>query len=700
MPDKKDISLVANKILGEEKQTSLENRAISGVCLICSLIFLSAIPLTIFLNTPKSFTLVYLFLTCIYGIFYLMTRFWEKSRLVVWLMVVVCCSYISFLWFFDGGISGAANIVSLLAVILVSPMPDERQRKIFILFILIVQGILHFTQFFYPDLVQAYQSLEDQFIGNYVSFVFVALISATLIKFILKNLRKEREEAQKAKLQLKESEYMFRILAETTSTAIVLYQDKKFAYANPAAQKLYGYSLDELKMMQFQHLISLEDKEKFLRNGDNETGDEIRILTKSNKEIPVYIEASPIEYYGRQAVLVSMINLTRLREAETNLFDLQNYLSNIIDSMPSILVGVDANLNITQWNRQAEKQTDLTTEDALATPLFQAISRLEIEKDKIKKAVAERQILESTRFSYEKDGQTCFEEITVYPLRKGEFEGAVILLDEVTEKVRLEEMVIQSEKMLSVGGLAAGMAHEINNPLAGILQNVQLAKNRLAEDIPANQNAAQRAGTSMESIRNFMEERRIFDQLNNINIAGRRAAKIVENMLSFAKKGTPKQLHDIASLLTKTIELANSDYNLKKQYDFKRIRIINEFDPDVPEVHCEENKIMQVFFNIINNAAQAMYENKKQGETPTFILRVLMESSMVRIEIEDNGPGMDEDTRKRIFEPFFTTKDINQGTGLGLSLSYFIVVKDHKGEMEVESSPDKGAKFIIRLPVR
>lgn len=685
-------------IQGDKQNTFLKERSINGTCFFSMASFFLAVAISLIFGAPQVFTLAYFIFGVAYLIFFLVARFLRKHQLVIWLMIISCTLYICFLWFFDGGISGPATIISLLAVILVSPIPEDRQRRIAILFIVSVQGCLFYIQYFYPELVGAHQNLKNQFIGNYLTFVVIAFITAALVHFILTNLWQERELNQKTKRQLKESEYLFRILTETTSTAIVLCQDQKFTYANPAAQRLYRYSLDELKMMRFQNLLSPEDKKKIQETGL--TKDEIQILSKSGQEKPVFLEASAIEYYGRPAELISMIDLTRLREAETNLFNLQNYLSNIIDSMPSIIVGVDTDLVITQWNRQAEKQTHILTEEALGKNLFTVIPRLGEMSEKIKTAVTEHKIQENIRLSHENQGQIFHEDVTIFPLMESGFEGAVIRLDEVTEKIRLEEMVVQSEKMMSVGGLAAGMAHEINNPLAGILQNVQLAKNRLAEDIPANITAAKNAGTSMEAIRQFMEERKIFHQLANINTAGLKAAKIVENMLSFAKKGAPKQACNISNLLAKTIALANSDYNLQKEYEIKRVNIVINSGTDVPEVICEENKIIQAFLNIIANAVQSIHGSKRFIENPTLILTFSQKNDMVLIEIEDNGPGMDEDTRKRIFEPFFTTKDINKGTGLGLSLSYFIIVKDHSGKIEVESSPGKGAKFIIHLPAK
>ena len=123
-------------------------------------------------------------------------------------------------------------------------------------------------------------------------------------------------------------------------------------------------------------------------------------------------------------------------------------------------------------------------------------------------------------------------------------------------------------------------------------------------------------------------------------------------------------------------------------------------------IACEGNKIQQVLLNILRNGAEAMAADLRKGgddaKQPRFTLRLAheQEANRLRIEIEDNGPGMDEATSKRVFEPFFTTKPTDQGTGLGLSVSYFIVTENHGGEMSLDSAPGEGTKFIIRLPVK
>jgi PAS domain S-box-containing protein len=272
-------------------------------------------------------------------------------------------------------------------------------------------------------------------------------------------------------------------------------------------------------------------------------------------------------------------------------------------------------------------------------------------------------------------------------------------LMDITDRQKTKEIMIQTEKMISVGGLAAGMAHEINNPLAGMMQNAQVAHNRLTMSLPDNDRIAKKVGITMGEINAYMEQRGILRQLKAINTAGNHAARIVKNMLSFARKSNSiKQKHHLDHVIEKTLELAQNDYDLKKNYDFKKIKILKEYDPDLPAVLCEESKIQQVLFNIFKNAAEAMGEENQRQGSPQLIIRLLKKVNWVCIEIEDNGPGMDEMTRKRIFEPFFTTKSVDKGTGLGLSVSYFIIVEDHGGEMSVVSTQDGGTSFIIQLP--
>lgn len=380
---------------------------------------------------------------------------------------------------------------------------------------------------------------------------------------------------------------------------------------------------------------------------------------------------------------------------------LNKMLSNIINSMPSILVCFDPNGNVTHWNNDAQEETGITSEESVGQPIEKVFPLLAGDGERLREAMKTQKVFSEQRQTMEPDGKKYYKNITIYPLISDGTKGGVVRIDDVTEQVRLQEMMIQNEKILSVGGLAAGMAHEINNPLAGMMQSADVIKSRLESvDMPANIKASEELGLSMEDIRAFMEKREIFRMLDAIHESGLRTAEIVKNMLSFARKSDANiSSNFLNQLMDEILDLAATDYDLKKKYDFKSIEIIKEYANDLPLVPCESAKIQQVLLNILRNGAQAMQTSGTKF--PKFIIRIytIDKPEMICIEIEDNGPGMDEETKSKVFDPFFTTKPVGVGTGLGLSVSYFIITENHKGTITVSSEPGRGANFIIRLPI-
>lgn len=406
-------------------------------------------------------------------------------------------------------------------------------------------------------------------------------------------------------------------------------------------------------------------------------------------------QLSDIAYQNiRQARFIHDLTNTKAELADT-----RNYLSNIIDSMPSILVGLDADCKVTQWNMEAARDTGISSLKAHGQALSKVLKRIDAKKDHIDAAIQSR-TPRSFFLETRQEGGVKHENVTVYPLVANGVQGAVVRIDDITERINMEKLLVQSEKMLSVGGLAAGMAHEINNPLAGILGAVTNINKRIFGDIPMNEQVAAECSVSLEGVRNYLRGREIPRMLDAIHESGARAAKIVHNMLSFSRKSESSfSKHNIVEILENTLELAGNDYNLKKHYDFRSIEITRDYDPSVPLVYCEKNELLQVFLNIFKNGAEAMTEKEFLNSRPGFICRVKRDGQSVIVQIEDNGPGMDKETCKRVFDPFYTTKQSGQGTGLGLSVSYFIIVDHHKGMLEVDSVLGEWTRFTIKLPV-
>ncbi len=271
---------------------------------------------------------------------------------------------------------------------------------------------------------------------------------------------------------------------------------------------------------------------------------------------------------------------------------------------------------------------------------------------------------------------------------------------DVTEQVKMGDLMAQTEKMMMVGGLAAGMAHEINNPLGIIMQNIQNIKRRVSPDLQANHDLARTLDLNLYRLQDYLEQRGILKFMHQMHEAGDRMSRIITSMLKFSRKSESKiESVSLELVLEQALELAANDYDLKKQYDFKRIEVIREYTPGLPRVPLTVLEIEQVLLNLMKNAAQAMAfsQDRKQHH---LILRTRQSGDWAVIEIEDNGPGMTREVQRRIFDPFFTTKEVGIGTGLGLSVSYAIITNNHHGRLEVGSEPGVGTCFTIMLPMK
>ncbi len=491
---------------------------------------------------------------------------------------------------------------------------------------------------------------------------------------------------------------------------VALDTNQKVTLINKKGCEILGYS--EKKIIGknwFDHFLPLEIREQMkpvfakLLIGEIDPVEyyENPVLTKNGTQRMIAWHNTILT--DKQGTIIGILgsgeDITARVMAEQEIQYMQNYLNNVFDSMPSILISVDPQGHITHWNIEAERKTGLTIDQVKGKAIEEVIPEFKEQLHQLQLALNKYLPQKQEKIYSETDGQPRYSDLMVYPLLANGPEGAVIRIDDVTSRVRIEEMMIQTEKMMSVGGLAAGMAHEINNPLGGILQSIQNIQRRLSKNMAKNVQIARELGISLEQIISYLEQRSIMDFLDGIRNAGIRASKIVANMLQFSRQSqSQKQGSDIHALINSTIELAENDYDLKRKYDFRHIQIVRDFDPNIPYILLAQTEIEQVLLNLLKNAAQAMKISSSNVKPQIHIRSKLMQDHFI-IELEDNGRGMDENTRRRVFEPFFTTKKIGVGTGLGLSVSYMIISNNHRGSIEVESVPDKGTKFIIKLPL-
>jgi len=288
-----------------------------------------------------------------------------------------------------------------------------------------------------------------------------------------------------------------------------------------------------------------------------------------------------------------------------------------------------------------------------------------------------RQVFDGERASYEiekryikKDGEHIWANLTATVIRGQD--GRVLyklgMMEDISESKKMQEQLIQSEKLSALGQLVAGVAHELNNPLTSVI------------------------GYSQLTLVNPAVNDALRTQLETIRKEGERARRIIQNLLSFARQHKPGRTQtDINELLRGCLDLrlySHTSNNVAVQRELSQI----------PPVLADPHQLQQVFLNIIINAEQAMLGARNEGNlTVSTKTKHLDGSQWVEIAISDDGPGIRPDVIGKVFDPFFTTKEVGQGTGLGLSISYGII-KEHVGKIRVESEPGRGATFFIDLP--
>ena len=362
----------------------------------------------------------------------------------------------------------------------------------------------------------------------------------------------------------------------------------------------------------------------------------------------------------------------RTRELEAQ----RNFAARIIDSLPVGLYVIDRGYRIRAWNRKREAGTQgVSREEALGREVFEVLDRqprelLKLEFDRVF-ATGEIQTVE---MDSQTTGEARHYRITKIPMRlDGEDISHVITIGEdVTAWRQAQQRLGQSEKLAAVGQLAAGVMHEINNPLATILACSEALSLR-TPDLPEPERPAQE------------------EYLRIIDTEVQRCRRIVDGLLDFSrpKQSAPKVAADINAIIEQTLFL------LKHHERFKWLTIERQLEPGLPQFPADAERLVQCFMALMLNAMDAM---NSRGVLTVHTHRNPQRSDEIMAEFIDTGTGIRQEDLPKIFEPFFTTKPQGRGTGLGLSVAYGIV-EEHRGRIEVESQMGVGTNFKVFLPV-
>jgi len=363
------------------------------------------------------------------------------------------------------------------------------------------------------------------------------------------------------------------------------------------------------------------------------------------------------------------ISKAALEASQWEILNSRNMLRTFFDNIPSCVYVIDRSYTIQIINNRRSERVIKKPQDVVGSKCYEALYGNSAPCPLCRVGEAFQGVTSVRSMREWQPKETFIQwEITAIPIRENtDIINRVILIDEdVTQKWVLEASLVESEKLASIGQLAANVAHEINNPLAAIIANVQL----LQRDLKTSD-----ADT--------------LEALELIEAAGVRAAKIVGDLLKSARKEKKDEFEEIS--LNETIEEAISMVNFEIRN--RDVDLQLELFPDMPNIQAHQIQLKGVWINLIMNALGAL-EGVENG---ILSISTRYEKNEFRVAIADNGGGIAPEHQERVFEPFFTTKATGKGTGLGLYVS-LQVIKDHHGTIDFESKPGKGTKFIIILP--
>jgi PAS domain S-box-containing protein len=491
------------------------------------------------------------------------------------------------------------------------------------------------------------------------------------------------EKAQAVRALLRErgrlSERCRRVIETTSDAVVITNRDRAIAFANPAAHSLFGFPGNQLVGKRVADIVPAEVRSAIAEHESAALAGtpqhyETVVLRADGDCRAVSVSTAPLREGDEggegeiTGVVASLRDITNERRASDAVARSEARYQRLVETAPDPIFTVDVEGNLASVNRAFEEALGRGRDELVGIAFTELLdgSQRHTVRQLLAETAAGRRSQAEIRYR-DMRGELCTGSVTATPVvEDGEIRGCLGIVRDVTGERRLADQLLQREKLAAVGQLVSGVAHELNNPLAGVLAFAQLL-----EAAPGN-DSEQR-----EAVRAIHKE-------------AKRAAKIVSNLLLFARDRDPERTRtDLNAVMIDALELRR--YVLRTQ----QVEVVTELDSSLPAVWADPFQLQQVVLNFITNAEYALkgVEHEKR-----ITLRTWFANDRVYASVADNGTGIEAEVIDRVFNPFFTTKEVGEGTGLGLSISHGII-RQHGGHIGVESVPGRGATFTIDLPL-
>jgi len=485
-------------------------------------------------------------------------------------------------------------------------------------------------------------------------------------------------ERRQTEMALFESEERCKAIFEAATDGILLVDTdgERFYDGNEAICRMIGYSIEELKNLGVTDIHPKKDIPHVIKGfkkqaeGNYSLVIDIPIKRKDGSIFYADINSAPVSFRGKTYLMGMFRDATERRKLEGAVKSSEERLQLMFQSVSEGIVCSDLEGKISDINKVALRMFNYDRSDeVIDRSLFEFIA--ETDHDKVRKNMRKMLITGiSRRIEYtflRKDGSEFPGELSASVIKDAEGKpvGLVAIVSDITERKQMEEQLILTDRLASIGEVASGIAHELNNPLTAVIGFSEMLLDRAVPDD-------------------------IREDLDTIYSEAKRAANVVRNLLTFARKHPlGKQPVNINGVIQKVLDIREYEQRVNN------IQVDTRFSDDLPEITADGFQLQQVFLNMVINAEYFMTEAHRGG---TLTITTEKASDVVRASLADDGPGISKEKLGHIFDPFFTTKEVGKGTGLGLSICHGIIT-EHGGRIYAKSEAGKGAIFIVELPI-